>query len=161
MNIPLEDIEIIIQEHLLLYRFSYLENVLLNKGGRGRVLRSIPDDHSPPTAPPPPCSFITSKWKGSDCPDDLSHYIHLLLDFTPIVSTAKSAFYPTKINSSGSNPRKLFSVFSSLLTTSPPPHPSSFTADGLVTYFTQKGKDLSSSLAHSAILPPPIPTSVP
>ena len=66
------------------------------------------------------------KWKKSGCADDLSHYLHLLSDFTSTVSAAKSTFYRNKINSSASNPRKLFSMFSSLLNPpSPPPLPHS------------------------------------
>ncbi|KAK0142842.1 hypothetical protein N1851_019207 [Merluccius polli] len=44
---------------------------------------------------------------------------HHSLSWTSPLSAAKSTFYLTKINSSASNPRKLFSMFSSLLT--PPP----------------------------------------
>ena len=97
------------------------------------------------------------KWKRSDCPNDLSHYLFLLSDFTSSVSTTKSAFYRTKINSSASNPRKLFSLFSSLLNPPSPPPPSCLTADDFVTYFTQKVKDISSSFIPASILPPPIP----
>ncbi|KAK0145158.1 hypothetical protein N1851_015949 [Merluccius polli] len=81
---------------------------------------------------------------------------------TSTVSAAKSAFYQTKINSSASNPRKLFSMFSSLLTPSFPPllSPPSLTADDIVTYFTKKVKDISSSFTPATILPPPTPTSV-
>ena len=100
------------------------------------------------------------KLKRSDCPNDLTHYLHLLSDFTFTLSTAKSTFYQSKINSSPSNPRKLFSMFSSLLTPPSPPPPSSLTADDFVTYFTQKVKDISSTFTPATILPPPIPTSV-
>ena len=62
--------------------------------------------------------------KKSRHPDDLSHYHFLLSDFPSTVSAARSAFYLSMINSSASNPRKLFSLFSSLLNSPTPPLPS-------------------------------------
>ena len=59
---------------------------------------------------------VERKLKRSDCADDFSHYLHLLSDFTSTVSASKSTFYQTKINSSASNHRKLFSMFPFLLT---------------------------------------------
>ncbi|KAK0154133.1 hypothetical protein N1851_003797 [Merluccius polli] len=57
-------------------------------------------------------------------------------DFSSTVSEAKSA-YLTKINSSASNPRKLFSTFTSLLIPPSPLPPSSLSADDFATYFTK------------------------
>ena len=62
--------------------------------------------------------------KKSRHPDDLSHYHFLLSDFPSTVSAARSAFYLSMINSSASNPRKLFSLFSSLLNSPTPSLPS-------------------------------------
>ena len=54
--------------------------------------------------------------KKSHHHDDPAHYHHLLSDFTSMVSAAKSAISLSKINFSASNPRKLSSLFSSVLT---------------------------------------------
>ena len=60
----------------------------------------FPFTSRPVRPPPPPLQAAERKWKRSDCADDLCHYLHLLCLC----------------------PRKLFSMFSSLLT---PPLPSS------------------------------------
>ncbi|KAL7884572.1 hypothetical protein AOLI_G00073420 [Acnodon oligacanthus] len=43
-----------------------------------------------------------------------------------------------KVETSASNPRKLFSIFSSLLNPPPPPPPSSLTPEDFVTFFEEK-----------------------
>ena len=91
----------------------------------------------------------------SNSADELSHYLHLLSDFTSTVSAAKSAFYLAKINSMRLQPWKLFSMFSSLLNPPSPPPLSSLTTDDFVTYFTKKVKDITSSFTPAAILPAP------
>ena len=74
--------------------------------------------------------------------DDVAQYHHLLSDFISTISAAKSGFYLSKIDSSASNPRKLYSLFSSFLTPLPP---SSLTADDFATDFTKNVKDINSS----------------
>ena len=86
--------------------------------------------------------------KKSRHADDIAHYHHLLSDFISTVSAAKSAFYLSKIDSSASNPEKLFSLFSSFLTPLPP---SSHTADDFATDFTKNVKDINSSFTPMPI----------
>ena len=57
------------------------------------------------------------KWWKSKHPDDLLTYQSLLSSFSAFISIAKSTFYQTTIQSSFSNPKKLFSIFSNLLDT--------------------------------------------
>ncbi|KAG7473875.1 hypothetical protein MATL_G00100340, partial [Megalops atlanticus] len=62
------------------------------------------------------------KWRKSRSSDDLASYHSLLSAFTAATTTAKSSFFHNKINANITNPRNLFSTFSTLL--SPPPSPS-------------------------------------
>jgi len=75
----------------------------------------------------------------------IAHYLHLLSDFFSTVSAAKSAFYLIKINSSASNPRKLFSMFSALLN---PPSPSPPSQLMTVTYLTSSFTPAPSPYTH-------------
>ncbi|KAJ8333536.1 hypothetical protein SKAU_G00415440 [Synaphobranchus kaupii] len=61
------------------------------------------------------------KWRKSRSPDDLASYHTLLAAFTAATTSAKTSFFQSKIDTCLSNPRKLFSTFSSLLT--PPSTP--------------------------------------
>ncbi|KAI4880757.1 hypothetical protein NFI96_025941, partial [Prochilodus magdalenae] len=63
------------------------------------------------------------KWRRSQLDSDLHTYQAVLSRFSAEVTTAKSSFYKRKLEESASDPRKLFSIFSSLL--NPPPPPSS------------------------------------
>ncbi|KAJ8360366.1 hypothetical protein SKAU_G00168910, partial [Synaphobranchus kaupii] len=55
------------------------------------------------------------KWRKSRSPDDLASYHTLLAAFTAATTSAKTSFFQSKIDTCLSNPRKLFSTFSSLL----------------------------------------------
>ncbi|KAI4893880.1 hypothetical protein NFI96_005588 [Prochilodus magdalenae] len=63
------------------------------------------------------------KWRRSQLDSDLHTYQAVLSRFSAEVTTAKSSFYKRKLEESASDPRKLFSIFSSLL--NPPSSPSS------------------------------------
>ena len=63
------------------------------------------------------------KWGKSKHQDDLLTYQSLLSSFSASISTAKSTFYQTTIQSSFSNPKKLFSIFSNLHDPPSPPPP--------------------------------------
>ncbi|KAI4892629.1 hypothetical protein NFI96_034103 [Prochilodus magdalenae] len=67
------------------------------------------------------------KWRRSQLDSDLHTYQAILSRFSGEVTTAKSSFYKRKLEESASDPRKLFSIFSSLL--NPPPPPSSLTPE--------------------------------
>ena len=95
-----------------------------------------------------PLRAAERKWHKTKQPEDLAHFHGLLSGFSLSLSTAKSSFYHTKIQSCTSNPRKLFSTFSTLLKPPPPPPPSSLSADDFVTYFEKKVDDISSSFSH-------------
>lgn len=56
------------------------------------------------------------KWQNSKHPDDCS----LINSFSTSISAAKRSSYLTRIQSSFSNPKKLFSIFYNLLDTPPP-----------------------------------------
>ncbi|KAL6473325.1 hypothetical protein MHYP_G00195130 [Metynnis hypsauchen] len=55
------------------------------------------------------------RWKKSQLNSDLRYYQSLLHRFSTEVSAAKSSFYERKLEESASDPRKLFTIFSSLL----------------------------------------------
>ena len=98
------------------------------------------------------------KWQKTKHPDDLSDFHSLLSAFSLSLSSAKSSFYQTKIQSCVSNPKKLFSTFSSLLKPPPPTPPSCLSADAFVTYFEKKVDDISSSFPpppHKEVSEPP------
>ena len=95
-----------------------------------------------------PLRAAERKWRKTKQPEDLAHFHVLLSAFSLSLSTAKSSFYHTKIQSCTSNPRKLFSTFSTLLKPPPPTPPSSLSADAFVTYFEKKVTDISSSFSH-------------
>ncbi|XP_058482380.1 uncharacterized protein LOC131457848 [Solea solea] len=97
------------------------------------------------------------KWRKSKLPDDLLSYHSLLSTLTASISAAKQSFYQTKIQSSFSNPKKLFSIFSNLLDPPTPPPPSSLLPIHFVNYFTKKVDDIRSSFST----PPPDLTSLP
>ncbi|XP_075313226.1 uncharacterized protein LOC142373735 [Odontesthes bonariensis] len=69
------------------------------------------------------------KWRKSKLPEDLLAFQSLLSTFSSSLSAAKTAFFCNKIQTSASNPKKLFQTFSSLLQPHPlsPPPPSSLT----------------------------------
>ncbi|KAJ8345671.1 hypothetical protein SKAU_G00298640, partial [Synaphobranchus kaupii] len=54
------------------------------------------------------------KWRKSRSPDELASYHTLLAAFTAATTSAKTSFFQSKIDTCLSNPRKLFSTFSSL-----------------------------------------------
>ncbi|KAI4887096.1 hypothetical protein NFI96_006248 [Prochilodus magdalenae] len=75
------------------------------------------------------------KWRRSQLDSDLHTYQAILSRFSAEVTTAKSSFYKRKLEESASDPRKLFSIFSSLLNPPSPPPPSSLTPEDFVTFF--------------------------
>ncbi|KAI4876214.1 hypothetical protein NFI96_017953, partial [Prochilodus magdalenae] len=75
------------------------------------------------------------KWRRSQLDSDLHTYQAILSKFSAEVTSAKSFFYKRKLDDSGSDPRKLFSIFSSLLFPPSPPTPSSLTPEDFVTFF--------------------------
>ena len=62
------------------------------------------------------------KWRNSKLPEDLRTFQALLDTFSRSLSTAKADFFSAKIQTSASNPKKLFETFSSLLKPPPQPH---------------------------------------
>ncbi|KAI4901607.1 hypothetical protein NFI96_027816, partial [Prochilodus magdalenae] len=78
------------------------------------------------------------KWRRSQLDSDLHIYQAILSRFSGEVTTAKSSFYKRKLEESASDPRKLFSIFSSLLNPPSPPPPSSLTPEDFVTFFEEK-----------------------
>ncbi|KAI4878281.1 hypothetical protein NFI96_003253 [Prochilodus magdalenae] len=78
------------------------------------------------------------KWRRSQLDSDLHTYQAVLSRFSAEVTTAKSSFYKRKLEESASDPRKLFSIFSSLLNPPSPPPPSSLTPEDFVTFFEEK-----------------------
>ncbi|KAL7841619.1 hypothetical protein SRHO_G00253100 [Serrasalmus rhombeus] len=78
------------------------------------------------------------RWRKSQLDLDLYSYQSLLSKFSLEVTAAKSSFYRGKLEASASDPRKLFSIFSSLLNPPPPPPPSSLTPEDFVTFFEEK-----------------------
>ncbi|XP_077937991.1 uncharacterized protein LOC144383603 [Gasterosteus aculeatus] len=91
------------------------------------------------------------RWRKYKRPDDLLEFQSLLSSFSASISAAKSSFYQSKIESSFSNPKKLFSIFSNLLEPPPPPPPSTLLPGDFVNYFTKKIADIRSSFSN----PPP------
>ncbi|XP_076850097.1 uncharacterized protein LOC143499240 [Brachyhypopomus gauderio] len=97
------------------------------------------------------------RWKRSRLDSDLRSYQSLLSKFSLEVTSAKSAYYRKKFESSASNPRKLFSIFSSLLNPPSPPTPSSLTPEDFVIFFEEK-----IAAVHQSFSPAPnLPTSTP
>ncbi|KAL7824651.1 hypothetical protein AOLI_G00327760 [Acnodon oligacanthus] len=78
------------------------------------------------------------RWRKSQRDSDLHSYQSLLSKFSLEVTAAKSSFYREKVETSASNPRKLFSIFSSLLNPPPPPPPSSLIPEDFDTFFEEK-----------------------
>ncbi|XP_077938224.1 uncharacterized protein LOC144383653 [Gasterosteus aculeatus] len=91
------------------------------------------------------------RWRKYKRPDDLLEFQSLLSSFSASISAAKSSFYQSKIESSFSNPKKLFSIFSNLLEPPTPPPPSPLLPGDFVNYFTKKIADIRSSFSN----PPP------
>ncbi|XP_062422208.1 LOW QUALITY PROTEIN: uncharacterized protein LOC134132996 [Pungitius pungitius] len=91
------------------------------------------------------------KWRKYKQPDDLHAFQLLLSSFSASVFAAKSAFYQSRIESSFSNPKKLFSIFTNLLKPPSPPPPSTLLPGDFVSYFTRKIDDIRSSFSN----PPP------
>ncbi|KAJ8369183.1 hypothetical protein SKAU_G00092110 [Synaphobranchus kaupii] len=88
------------------------------------------------------------KLRKSRSPDDLASYHTLLAAFTAATTSAKTSFFQSKIDACVSNPRKLFSTFSSLLIPPPPPSPSSLSADDFLTHFEGKVAMIRNSFTH-------------
>ncbi|KAJ8417144.1 hypothetical protein AAFF_G00283710 [Aldrovandia affinis] len=102
------------------------------------------------------------KWRKSKSPVALTDFHTLLATFSSNLSSAKSAFFLSKIQSSVSNPRKLYSTFSCLLTPRPRPPPSSLTTDDFASFFREKVNDIRNSLPPSSPSPnSPSPISLP
>ncbi|KAI4895171.1 hypothetical protein NFI96_005324, partial [Prochilodus magdalenae] len=103
------------------------------------------------------------KWRRSQLDSDLHTYQVILSRFSGEVTTAKSSFYKRKLEESASDPRKLFSIFSSLLNPPSPPPPSSLTPEDFVTFFEVKvnkiRQSFSSVPAPPSIFPYPLATN--
>ncbi|KAI4905249.1 hypothetical protein NFI96_024613 [Prochilodus magdalenae] len=82
------------------------------------------------------------KWRRSQLDSDLHTYQAILSRFSAGVTTAKSSFYKRKLEDSASDPRKLFSIFSSLLNP-----PSSLTPEDFVTFFEEKVNKICQSFS--------------
>ncbi|KAI4875089.1 hypothetical protein NFI96_025166, partial [Prochilodus magdalenae] len=95
------------------------------------------------------------KWRRSQLDSDLHTYQAVLSRFSAEVTTAKSSFYKRKLEESASDPRKLFSIFSSLLNPPSPPPPSSLTPEDFVTFFEEKVNKIRQSFS-----PVPAPPSI-
>ncbi|KAK1785744.1 hypothetical protein P4O66_003102 [Electrophorus voltai] len=77
-------------------------------------------------------------WRKSHVDSDLSSNKSLLSKFSLEVRSAKSSYYRENFKSSASDPRKLFTIFPSLLNPSPPPPSSSLTPEDFITFFDEK-----------------------
>ncbi|KAI4888332.1 hypothetical protein NFI96_024824, partial [Prochilodus magdalenae] len=95
------------------------------------------------------------KWRRSQLDSDLHTYQAVLSRFSAEVTTAKSSFYKRKLEESASDPRKLFSIFSSLLNPPSPPPSSSLTLEDFVTFFEEKVNKIRQSFS-----PVPAPPSI-
>ncbi|KAK1789820.1 hypothetical protein P4O66_015706 [Electrophorus voltai] len=78
------------------------------------------------------------QWRKSHVDSDLSSYKSLLSKFSVEVTSAKSSYYREKFESSSSDPRKRFTIFSSLLNPPPSPPSSSLTPEDFITFFEEK-----------------------
>ncbi|XP_072530520.1 uncharacterized protein, partial [Salminus brasiliensis] len=78
------------------------------------------------------------KWRKSQHDSDLHSYQSLLSRFRTEVAAAKASYYRGKLESSASDPRKLFTIFSSLLNPPTPPPPTTLSADDFVSFFEEK-----------------------
>ncbi|KAI4895939.1 hypothetical protein NFI96_007790 [Prochilodus magdalenae] len=95
------------------------------------------------------------KWRRSQLDSDLHIYQAILSRFSGEVTTGKSSFYKRKLEESASDPRKLFSIFSSLLNPPSPPPPSSLTPEVFVTFFEENVNKIRQSFS-SVPAPPSI-----
>uniref|UniRef100_A0AAY4ENN7 Reverse transcriptase domain-containing protein n=1 Tax=Denticeps clupeoides TaxID=299321 RepID=A0AAY4ENN7_9TELE len=82
------------------------------------------------------------KYKKSQLDSDLLDYQNLLRKFSTNLTTAKTAFYKTKLEASAHNPQKLHNIFLSLLNPPTSPAPTSLTADDFANFFTGKIKKI-------------------
>ncbi|XP_037391519.1 uncharacterized protein LOC119262643 [Pygocentrus nattereri] len=96
------------------------------------------------------------RWRKSQIDSDLHSYQSLLSKFSLEVTAAKSSFYKGKLEASARDPRKLFNIFSSLLTPPPPPAPCSLTPEDFVTFFEEKVDRI-----HHSFPSVPIPSTRP
>uniref|UniRef100_A0AAR2KZX5 Reverse transcriptase domain-containing protein n=1 Tax=Pygocentrus nattereri TaxID=42514 RepID=A0AAR2KZX5_PYGNA len=87
------------------------------------------------------------RWKKSRLTADLLSYQTLLSKFSKEVTAAKSSFYREKLEASAADPRKLFSIFSSLLNPPPPPSPISLTANDFASFFKEKVNKICDSFS--------------
>ncbi|XP_075304653.1 uncharacterized protein LOC142366593 [Odontesthes bonariensis] len=107
------------------------------------------------------------KWRKSKLPEDLLAFQSLLSTFSSSLSAAKTAFFCNKIQTSASNPKKLFQTFSSLLQPPSPLPSSSLLPDDFADFFDKKVNDIRSSFPHLPAVHtthtcrPPTPPSVP
>ena len=143
------------------------------------TLSSSLDRHCPLTSRParqtPPAPWLSDsvrtdrrclraaerKWRNSNLPEDLRTFQSLLYTFSASLSTAKAAFFSAKIQTSASNPKKLFETFSSLLKPPPQPPATSLCPDDFANYFDQKIDNIRSSFPHPPIGTPPTRPSAP
>ncbi|KAI4886911.1 hypothetical protein NFI96_008689 [Prochilodus magdalenae] len=104
------------------------------------------------------------KWRRSQLDPALHTYQAILSRFSAQVTTAKSSFYKRKLEESASDPRKLFSIFSSLLNPPSAPPPSSLTPEDFVTFFEEKVNKIRQSFfsvpAPPSINPHPLATNL-
>ncbi|XP_076848845.1 uncharacterized protein LOC143496560 [Brachyhypopomus gauderio] len=103
--------------------------------------------------------MVERRWRKSKLTADLRLYQSLLSLFSMELTAAKTSFYREKLEASTSDPRKMFKIFSSLLKPSPPPTPTSLTADDFVTFFEEKVNTIRStfSLVPVPTVSPPTP----
>ncbi|KAI4876832.1 hypothetical protein NFI96_029855, partial [Prochilodus magdalenae] len=113
---------------------------------------NLPSDKLQSTGSSPPAPWLSDvlrnkrreleraerKWRRSQIDSELHTYQAILSRFSGEVTSAKSSFYKRKLEESASDPRKLFSICSSLLNPPSPPPPSSLTPEDFVTFFEEK-----------------------
>ncbi|KAI4897477.1 hypothetical protein NFI96_008599 [Prochilodus magdalenae] len=130
---------------------------------------NLPSDKLQSTRSSPPAPWLSDvlrnnrrelrraerKWRRSQLDSDLHTYQAVLSRFSAEVTTAKSSFYKRKLEESASDPRKLFSIFSSLLNPPSPLPPSSLTPEDFVTFFEEKVNKIRQSFS-----PVPAPPSI-